>query len=576
MGAVTHDPAAAPATTLGRGAYRTGRMLGRVQVFVEGLPPWLILGALVLADWGVMAEIARISRHNGPVYYHGGDANWYYTSAWELASGRIPYASIGFGFPLVTAPIAKIAGPSLVAGLPAIIALNIIVLAPIALLCVYAIARMLAGRVYAYLVCALWVAFPVLVIHYFLADYHTRYVDMTLPAAVGLTDRGDFPSLVILLVAAYFTLRLASTGRDLDALAAGLAVGFAFAVKPSNILFAPAPLLALLVARRYRGILVVAAAMAPSLLAVAIWKYRGLGDLPAFSSQPTAISLAVVGLTIAGIHLNVHRYLPFDWGLLHHNMDGFREYTWSQRMIYFTTIGGLVGLLRRSTVAGVLIGTWLGVFVLVKGSTPVGSFDVGGFLSHLVPAFPAYFLLVASLPLLLPFYGRRDRRPTPSFSGRALPVVTAGVLGVLTLVGLVVVTALPTSARATTADTPSFGSFLVPIDTFHLDGSVAGDTVHLRWASAGPGGAKPEYAVLRTPGNVDQCQKIAGASGACNLRARIVSSVPGSRRSTVDRPPPGTWTYRIAQSVSVDSAHPTDSDFIVLSTPVRVRVPAGR
>jgi hypothetical protein len=576
MDAVTHDPAASPATTLGRAAYRTGRMLGHAQVLVERVPPWLVLGLLVIADWAVMAEIARISRHNGPVYYHGGDANWYYTSAWELASGRIPYASIGFGFPLVTAPIAKIAGPSLVAGLPAIIALNILVLAPIALLCIYAIGRMLAGRVYAYLVCALWVAFPVLVIHYFLADYHTRYVDMTLPSAVGLTDRGDFPSLVVLLVAAYFTLRLASTGRDLDALAAGLAIGFAFAVKPSNILFVPAPALALLVARRYRGILVAAAATVPSLVAMTIWKYRGLGDVPAFSSNRTALGLAAVGITIAAIHLNVHRYLPFDWGLLHHNLDGFREYTWSQRMIYFTTVGGLVGLLRRSTVAGVLTGTWLAVFVVVKGSAPIGTFDVGGFLSHLIPAFPAYFLLVASLPFLLPFYGRRDRRPAPSFSGRTLPAVAAGILGFVTLAGLVVVTVLPTSARATTADSTSFGYFLVPIDTFHLDAQVKGDTVQLRWPSAGPGGAKPEYAVLRTSGNVDQCPKVPGASGACALHARIVGSVPGNVLSTVDRPPPGTWTYRIAQSVSVDSADPTDSDFIVMSTPVRVRVPAGR
>jgi hypothetical protein len=514
--------------------------------------------------------------HNGPVYYHGGDSNWYYTSAWELANGRIPFASIGYGFPLVTAPIAKIAGPSLVAGLPAIFAFNFLVLAPVALLCIYAIARMLAGRVYAYLVCVLWVAFPVLVIHYFLADYHARYVDMTLPAAVGLTDRGDFPSMVVLLVAAYFTLRLASTSRDLDALAAGLAIGFAFAIKPSNILFAPAPALALLVARRYRGMLIAAGATVPSLVALTIWKHRGLGYVPALSSGRTGLALAAMAITIVAVQLNLLRYIPINWDILHQNLDGFREYTWSQRVVYFTTIGGLVGLLRRSTVAGVLVGTWLAVFVFVKGSHPGSDFAIGGFFSHLVPAFPAYFLLVASLPFLLPFYGRRDRRPPLRHSSRALPAVAAGVLGVITVAGLLVVTLLPTSAHATTADVESYGFFLVPIDTFHLDAKIVGDSVRLRWPSAGPGGNDARYAVLRTAGSADQCPRIAGSSGACRLQADLVSSVPGTVLSTVDRPPPGTWTYRIGQSVSADSAHRGNTDFIVLSTPVRVRVPAGR
>ena len=44
-------------------------------------------------------------------------------------------------------------------------------LAPLALLRIYGIVRMFARRWYAYLVTLLWVVFPVLVIHYFLANY---------------------------------------------------------------------------------------------------------------------------------------------------------------------------------------------------------------------------------------------------------------------------------------------------------------------------------------------------------------------------------------------------------------------
>ena len=145
---------------------------------------------------------------------------------------------------------------------------------------------MFASRSYAYVVSLLWVLAPVVVIHYFLADYHSRYVDMTLPSAIGLTGLGDYPSMVVLLVAAYFLLRAIATAATLDAVAAGLAAGFALAVKPANALFLPAVLVALAVARRPRVLAIVALSLIPSLLGLAMWKYRGLGYLPAFSHPP--------------------------------------------------------------------------------------------------------------------------------------------------------------------------------------------------------------------------------------------------------------------------------------------------
>ena len=57
----------------------------------------------------------------------------------------------------------------------------------------------------------MWVVLPLAAIGYFLPDYHSRYVDVALPAALGLTELGDFPSLVCLLVAAYFGYRLLSS-----------------------------------------------------------------------------------------------------------------------------------------------------------------------------------------------------------------------------------------------------------------------------------------------------------------------------------------------------------------------------
>ena len=64
--------------------YRTGRLLGHAEMLVRRLPtppPWLVLGVLVLASWGIAAEVGRIAQHDGPFYYDGGDDTWYYTTA---------------------------------------------------------------------------------------------------------------------------------------------------------------------------------------------------------------------------------------------------------------------------------------------------------------------------------------------------------------------------------------------------------------------------------------------------------------------------------------------------------------
>jgi len=556
---------------LGRVAHRTGRALARTQHFVEGLPPWLVLGCLIVAGWIVAGESARIAHHDGPLYYHGGDGTFYYSTAWALGHGVIPLSAIGYGYSLLIAPIAALAGPSLVAGLPGIIALNQLVLAPIALLCVYGIARMLAGRVYAYLAVLAWVLFPVLVIHYFLADYHSRYVDITLPSAVGLLDLGDYPSMVILLVAAYFTLRAASSGRDADALAAGFAAGLAIAIKPANALFLPAPVLALLVARKPRALLLAASGVVPSVLGITAWKQRGLGTLPAFAHGADGrFVLASLALTaVAGIHVDWHRYLPFHWGHLHHNLDGLREFTWSQRMIYFAAGGGLVGLVRRSTVTAVLAATWLCAYLLVKGSAPQVDITGGGFFTHLIAAFPAFFLLVISVPFLLPFYGRRrPARAAVPDTGR-LPVAAAAVLGFLAVGGALAVAVIPTSTKPRVATLP--GNLLVPIDTFPLSVSTVGSKVQLTWSQPSAPGARVTYSIMRNPASstgVD-CPRTPGTSATCNYAYTLVTTKDGNATSFVDKPAPGTWIYRVGQSAG-PIGRPSTSDLILLSRPVLV------
>ena len=72
-----------------------------------------------------------------------------------------------------------------------------LVLWPVALLCVYGISKAIGGRGFAYLATLAWVVFPLATIPYFYGRYHVKLVDQTLPVAQGLVATGDFPSMVL-------------------------------------------------------------------------------------------------------------------------------------------------------------------------------------------------------------------------------------------------------------------------------------------------------------------------------------------------------------------------------------------
>ena len=72
----------------------------------------IALGTLVLVQWLAILAFALTVRHNGWLYYQGGDQLWSYTTAWLLGDGRIPFTAVGFGWPFVLLPVAAVAGPS--------------------------------------------------------------------------------------------------------------------------------------------------------------------------------------------------------------------------------------------------------------------------------------------------------------------------------------------------------------------------------------------------------------------------------------------------------------------------------
>ena len=89
------------------------------------------------------------------------------------------------------------------------------------------------------------------------------------------------------------------------------------------------------------------------------------------------------------------------------NMASLREYFWSHRVMQWIPIAGVVAIAQRSPPAALAIGSWLGAYVLFRAAQPAIEVENGDFFRALLPAFPPYVLLAASLPLLVPTLAAR-------------------------------------------------------------------------------------------------------------------------------------------------------------------------
>ena len=89
------------------------------------------------------------------------------------------------------------------------------------------------------------------------------------------------------------------------------------------------------------------------------------------------------------------------------NMAGLREYFWSHRVLQWIPIAGVIAVARCSLPAALALGAWLGGYVLFRAAQPGIGIEGGELFQALLPAFPAYVLLAASLPLLVPTLAAR-------------------------------------------------------------------------------------------------------------------------------------------------------------------------
>jgi hypothetical protein len=371
--------------------------------------------------------------------------------------------------------------------------------------------------------------------------------------------------MVGLIVAAYFALRATQEGGWRSAAAAGLAAGYALAIKPSNSIFLVVPVL-LLLASRWRQLLPFAAGLAPALLTLAIWKYRGLGELAAAPTE----SIRLVG----GVDDLLNRIHQRDLNSLDHLRqvaDGLREHFWASRVIIWLPVAGSIGLLLRSWRGLLLAGTWFGVYLAVKGTYILASLDDATFFRLLMPAYPAYVILAASVLLLVPGLRPRPSVASPLLSSRRLTMSVVAAAAVFAVVPLGVIAAVPPLHDSGTR-TVQVGISLLPVlNEVEPHVTASGDSVRLTWRAQPTRGGKVFYRVLRGRGDDVACGgRLNNAADDCRAFADDVGSTRGTE--FVDHPGRGIWTYHVGVAANWLN-DPKLGDIYVVSQPVSISVP---
>ena len=246
--------------------------------------------------------------------------------------------------------------------------LAVLVGLPVALISMYRLGSLVGGRRLGAFAAALWVVVPFAMQRLFDPRYRYQYSNQIVPRALGLTESGEFVVMVLLLAACVWTAIALRRGTP-RAWLAGLVTGVAGMVDAAGLLYVPAALLAFLAVRRPRQIVAFGLGLVPGIVVVLA---RGTGRAVEFGS----------------------------WHEIHHNFIFVREFFYSLRVLEWLPIAGCLAVCRRSIPIALLVGAWFTAFLLIQGS----SSDVNdySFWRVLLPAFPAYVLLTAAIPLLVP------------------------------------------------------------------------------------------------------------------------------------------------------------------------------
>ena len=122
-------------------------------------------------------------------------------------------------------------------------------------------------------------------------------------------------------------------------------------------------------------------------------------------------------------------------------MAAMREFTWSNRTLQWLPVAGAIGMFRLLRPAAVLMAGWVAVPAVFWVATNP-PFAGGRIFIELIPAWPAYAILVAAIPALVPTLLTRLGPRVERDAGEAPAVPRPVAIAIAALVGLAAVIVL--------------------------------------------------------------------------------------------------------------------------------------
>jgi hypothetical protein len=545
---------------------------------------WWIVGACVIGQWLFVGREALFgSAHNGWIYQHGDDGPWYWTSAWTLSSLHVPTTAVGLGWPYVLTPLSAIFGPDMANGLPAIVVLNVVVLAPAAVIGMYLLGEQIAGRLFGLWAALLWVVLPGIALLLYRAQTRPFVIDSFLPTATGLNALSDFPSMVCAIWAAYLLFRALDRNDLLDGVLCGVVLGFLVLLKPANGPLVLAGAGVLLLALRFRALIGAAVAIVPALIALTVWKRTGTGAVAILppsaggggSGAPGAPAPAAPGRLEQLYHraLNgFHHYVNFNWSHLAANVRDLQEVFWSIRLLEFVLVAGTIALIARARWKGVLVVAWFIGFAVIKATNVEASVKTTSVYRYLLPAWPAWVLLVAAVVLLWPTSAaaRARRRSDDGARGRAFGPMPRALLvaaGVILALGPLALAVAASPVDAGTVAQQNYTGAPVAVVDFHLAARrVDPSTVRVSWKPLRTGRARYAYRIFKA--KTDGCTIYGQGAPVCLFATAPLSDT--DRPAFDDRNATAAAVYRVALVAGWSTEQPS---VLLLSKPLTVPAP---
>jgi hypothetical protein len=431
--------------------------------------------------------------HNG-WHFGSDDQVTFYAFSHVLVQGEITPVPTTLGYSLLLAPVAFFTDFVLQA-IPPVAIVQILLTIPATLL-LYRAGTRLMDRRSAAVGTTLWLVSPLLLGPLFLPGYVERFRYAS--TWVGLDIHVDYASALCVVAA----LALASGARTDGSLARGfligLVAGFAFLVKPSNVVVLAAALVALAAWRRWRTALVALAAATAVFAPQLVYNYHLYGTVTRFAyyeefaSRWDLVSLA---------------YIPRVYGKL--------------------VLGNYTGPLLLVGVALALFVTWRR-FPAARWLIVAQTVGFALFFGVLFYAISSTLLryATAALPLVcLAAGGALAGRPAEAVQIARSPGRLALGLGVAAVAAALALAAWIPMAPP--------GNGFPTLEGMRPRAEVRGSTVFLRWNEPSAP-ARLTYQVERSRGNPSLPE---------SRKDRLIGVSRGTE--AVDRPGPGAWWYQI-------------------------------